>query len=698
MNSTPAPATLMNNGITPPTSSIPTNLALAPDLPHQETLSYNMEPEPAHTNPNANDNLPAPLSSWRWSKLALKPLPPLPLSTTSSTSTLLPSMPDTKSLEQHTNPSKQFPIPTSNRRRRTCILLIILSLAILLLLLSLLPILLLRTQNAKNTTPATLSTPLGAIRGLPLTNPTPGLSNTPPTQIEAFLGIPYAEPPERFAAPVPIKPWTSEYDATFFRPKCVQLWDAKDVGSEDCLYLNVFRAKDLKEKVPVVVWIHGGAFSGGGIKDDYGPAKMVAASNGTIVVVAIQYRLNIFGFAVFPELVQRGWCNLGLQDQRMALEWVKNYIEFFGGDAGQVTVLGHSAGARETVSKRIELVYLYEDSIGYHLLMTNNSQPPPFQRAILQSGSPTSNPPLLKASPQTGIPFTSPFLDSMNCSTSTSPLACLRLLPTQTILNYAKQLVSRTEFTFHPIIDSHTLFTDPTESLRLGLFTRIPIIVGSTTNEGSIFVDGEIDKGYKRYLSENFADEFQLDPPTIQRVEREYYPLSRFGNSTFEAASAVYGMYKYICQTLYLAQRFQSLGAPVWKYRFAYARPRGFTPSGNKQGYNYGSFHGLDVNFVFPPENAPWFDAQARKLSDHLLTFWIQFAKTGDPNVGTAVGRLERWPGYKPDYGLGGVGEGGLQVVLNRGDLKLERDVRGSTREECEFWWGVRGNVLVPGA
>ncbi|KAJ3403260.1 hypothetical protein HDV05_007917, partial [Chytridiales sp. JEL 0842] len=196
------------------------------------------------------------------------------------------------------------------------------------------------TTTAAPSNPLLVNLPIGSVLGI---QGTPDSTVSAP--IQAFLGLPFSRPPVRFTPPSPPTPWTGTYDATYFREKCVQAWSGE--GSEDCLYLNVYRGVGVGEgsKVPVVVYVHGGAFSGGDARDFSGPAKIVAASSGSMIVVTIQYRLHFFGFLAHPTLVQNGWANLGIQDQRAALEWVRDYISFFGGNPGSVTLMGQSAGA-----------------------------------------------------------------------------------------------------------------------------------------------------------------------------------------------------------------------------------------------------------------------------------------------------------------------------------------------------------------
>ncbi|KAL9700038.1 hypothetical protein quinque_003479 [Culex quinquefasciatus] len=168
------------------------------------------------------------------------------------------------------------------------------------------------------------------------------------SQFDAFFGIPYAKPPVgrlRFRDPVDVEPWDGNYDASFERGKCVQKSDARPMslveGGEDCLYLNLYRPQNVREKLPVIFYIHGGSYASGSASfAEYGPERLM--DTGKVIVVVIQYRLGVFGFLSTDDSSSPG--NYGLKDQSMALRWVQRNIERFGGDPNRVTLVGQSAG------------------------------------------------------------------------------------------------------------------------------------------------------------------------------------------------------------------------------------------------------------------------------------------------------------------------------------------------------------------
>ena len=195
----------------------------------------------------------------------------------------------------------------------------------------------------------------------------------------SWLSIPYAEPPinqNRFMKPLPVQSWNNTRDALVWPKLCIQSGysNAPNLFSEDCLYLNIFVRSDAylnkaTSKQPILIYIHGGAFvSGTSSSDMIEPSTLVAMSN--VIVVTINYRLNAFGFIHLSDSEITG--NQGLLDQTMALKWVYENAERFGGDKTRITISGESAGAW---------------SVGLHLYYSKSW--PYFRNAIMQSGGPT---------------------------------------------------------------------------------------------------------------------------------------------------------------------------------------------------------------------------------------------------------------------------------------------------------------------
>src|SRR5262249_50631671 len=217
--------------------------------------------------------------------------------------------------------------------------------------------------------PLVVTTDLGPVRGEIEKDDDRG------TEARVFRGIPYAAPPLgdlRFKAPQPAQPWTDERDATAFGHECAQVLGIAptfdDRSSQDCLYANVWTPTHVaKTPLPVMVWIHGGAFLAGSSSDaSYDGAHFVEGTGA--VLVSFNYRLGPFGFLGHPAIGG----NFGLLDQRAALDWVKRNASAFGGDPANITVFGESAGGV---------------SIALHLLSQDGASR--FQRAAIESGPPS---------------------------------------------------------------------------------------------------------------------------------------------------------------------------------------------------------------------------------------------------------------------------------------------------------------------
>ena len=263
-------------------------------------------------------------------------------------------------------------------------------------------------------------------------------------KVKAFLGLPYAAPPVgdlRWKAPEPPAKWKGTRDAGKFGAHCAQLHVYDDMifqdgaGSEDCLFLNVYAPADAKakSKLPVMFWIHGGGYSGGASSEprhngDFLPLKGV-------VLVTINYRLGVFGFLATADLAKEAdgaTGNYGLRDQVAALQWVKENIGQFGGDPGNVTIFGESAG-----------------SFAVSTLMAAPSAQGLFQKAIGESGAAFSDPVPADAL-ETREKADAAWVDSVGVKS----LAELRALPTDKILDATKK---KGMTGFWPVVDGKFL-------------------------------------------------------------------------------------------------------------------------------------------------------------------------------------------------------------------------------------------------
>ncbi|KAL4739964.1 Alpha/Beta hydrolase protein [Aspergillus similis] len=294
---------------------------------------------------------------------------------------------------------------------------------------------------------------------------------------DLFLGIPFAQPPletRRFRNPESLTTgWIGERPATKYAFECIGYGgDQKGyLQSEDCLYLNIVRPGGFENaSLPVLVWIHGGGFKQGGTMDKrYNLTFIVQNSvkiNKPMIAVSIAYRLGPYGFFNGDEVAAERALNLGLKDQRLALHWIQENIAGFGGDPRKVTIYGQSAGA---------------ESVGYHLRAFNGRDDGLFRAAIMQSGPVIPQGPLnLTASYQSRYEGV---VAEAGCSHADHKLDCLRALPFAVLNNVLNSSAYNTGW--EPTIDGDFVARYPSEQVDDGSFVRVPIIAGTTTDEGS---------------------------------------------------------------------------------------------------------------------------------------------------------------------------------------------------------------------
>lgn len=453
--------------------------------------------------------------------------------------------------------------------------------------------------------------------------------------VREFLGIPFARPPvgeDRFRPPMPVAAWRGTLACEHYRPSCPQprqlfSFGPLDVGelSEDCLYLNVWTpAQAPTDRLPVMVWIHGGSFvSGSGSMGLYCGRDL--ASMG-VVVVTLNYRLGPFGFLAHPALSAESpegtSGNYGLLDQIAALEWVQDNIEALGGDPENVTVFGESAGAMSIL----------------HLMSTPRTQGL-FRRAIVQSAVLLDGAigqegvQELKAAERRGEQFVEELGLSLQQDGS---------LPSKLRQLSADQLVSATQagsaadrlgLEFMPVIDGVILPISPTQVFARALQQGVDLLIGWNSDEGALFVQGlqritvsEYENWVAELYGSGSAEVLSLYPARTDEEARD--AVSRIITDLGFAAS-----------TLYVASSQAALHGPnVYVYEFA-RRPEGVPIPGMPKG----AFHGLEIPYVFGAlSRFGVTDARDLALSRYMMECWTRFAATGDPNEPGS----SSWPKY----------------------------------------------------
>lgn len=302
---------------------------------------------------------------------------------------------------------------------------------------------------------------------------------------DLFLGMPYAQPPVgdlRFAIPHSLNTsWPSQRNATQYSPECIGYgsddWVLGNDLSEDCLTLNVIRPSGVRpgDNLPVAVWIYGGGYYEGGTLDPrYNLSFIVQQSVEAglpMVAVSFNYRLVEWGFMWSKEMAAEGASNLGLRDQRLALQWVQENIAAFGGDPSKVTIWGESAGA---------------NSVGTHLVAYGGRDDKLFRAAISESGAPSG----LSAYPTVDDwqPIYDAVVNATNCSSGADSLACLRTVPTaQLSAVFNSSVTGNVDVLCRPQIDGDFLTASGTTLMQEGKFVKVPYLIGTNFDEGTQF-------------------------------------------------------------------------------------------------------------------------------------------------------------------------------------------------------------------
>lgn len=427
--------------------------------------------------------------------------------------------------------------------------------------------------------------------------------------IVSWKGVPYAKPPvgeRRFRAPLPPENWEGVREAFAFGPICPQakpddmfsFGAEAPIMSEDCLYLNVWAPEQIEDRLPVMVWIHGGAFTAGSSNIPlYDGTQM--ALRGECVIVTINYRLGPLGFLHLSPLGEGFDSNAGLSDQALALQWVQRNIAAFGGDPDNVTVFGESAGSMSIAS-----------------LLAMPAAKGLFRRAAMQSGG-TQSLPAIQAESIAAAYLRRLGVDGGN-------LEKLKALPAEVLLSAAAGLQTENEefpaMPFQPVVEPATLPLEPLQAVSEGHAADIALIIGTNREEGAMF----------------FRDESQrLEPAELARTLRAITGLDDVENwigqypAHIEGQAALMTDLYFWRSALKLAEA-QSAYAPVWMYRFDWSLPG--HPFFGK------ATHAAEIPFVFGnlallPRMGVRIEPSMQNLADAMRGAWQSFAATGDPST-----------------------------------------------------------------
>ena len=426
--------------------------------------------------------------------------------------------------------------------------------------------------------------------------------------IEYFLGVPFAQPPVgelRWQPPQPLAAEPGTVPALHFAPACEQgphmvKWyrdlvasfggDPATFGapevSEDCLYLNIWKpARTGSTPLPVLVFIHGGSNKGGWSYEPNYIGENLARRG--LVVVTIAYRLGVFGFFAHPELRD---ANFALLDQIAALQWLRDNIAAAGGDAGNVTVMGESAGASD-----IDFLLASPPAAGL------------FRRVIHESagwaviGRTTGEAHRLRGSEL-----------QQRVLGAGGSIEQLRKVPADEILRAAESVYEG--HSFDPVVDGKTLPVPVKDALLAQDFPAVDLLIGSNADEWLMYLDK--DQSIEDWMLENLA------PAQVQAV-KSVLPAD---DDPAQVQDMLISAYNFVCPSMYLADQVSRRGGRSWFYYFSRVRE-------GELAQSMGAYHGAELPYVFNTHD-DWLPTGEvdRELTGKIMDYWVNFARSGDPN------------------------------------------------------------------
>ncbi|KAF2490675.1 alpha/beta-hydrolase [Lophium mytilinum] len=487
--------------------------------------------------------------------------------------------------------------------------------------------------------------------------------------VNKFLGVPYAAIPTsslRFAPPQAVPTYTTR-QANAWSNSCMQQFigmsrsSFRAKQSEDCLYLNVYVPSSGATGKAVMFWIYGGGLTYGTASHPWYDGSSFAAHQD-VIVVAPNYRTNVFGFPHSGDITDQTEWNIGFLDQRFALQWVQKNIAAFGGDPAKVTIFGESSGATSV-----------------DRLVTTMGSNTPFRAAIMQSGTSSVTPG--GANNSTG--YWDSLVKLMNCQSSSPIIKCMRTkaatdIKTAIEKDYSATTSATPFFQFPPIQDGVTELAKPEAARLAGSIAKVPVLQGTNAQEGRLFsLPYAVSGGLKQWVTSNF----QYAPgANLNTIDAAYAVPGVFPDDDTATAQA-WTEAIYQCPAAVVTVDDAKASIPVWRYYFNASYPANY---GNVPGFtNRGVYHTTEIPLVFGTYPSSGATAQEIALSSYLQTAWATFAKnpTGGPDPA--------WPKVGTASGSAYIG-----VLGNSGNTFANLTVIQSTALDarCSVWYPIYGN------
>ena len=443
--------------------------------------------------------------------------------------------------------------------------------------------------------------------------------------IIAFKGIPFVGKQPvgeyRWKAPVDIVPDDAVYEACYnakspCQPENVSEQASLYYQSEDCLYLNIWKADEASaDKKPVMVWIHGGAFTMGGTVDPLYDCHHFVKENPDVIVASITYRLGVFGFFRLSHLPDGkdypDAQNLGIMDQMMALKWIHENIEGFGGDPDNVTIFGESAGAGS-----VTMIPLINGSHAY------------FKRVISQSGSP-----VFTRSKEQSIECTNELMGVLGCKT----VSDLQKIGVDKLMEASAVLGLR----IWPERDGNYLPLDPYEAYANGEAKDIDILQGCNKDELGYFIFGFGLDNYKLFETDRMAKKIAQLTEEEKVLVESYCKDAKDVGPEYSCISRLFDQIVFIAPLLRLSENQARAGGKSYTYFF--------TPEASIPMMRCG--HAVELASVLNHPELTIYTGRAfdKTFSKTMRKMWVQFAKTGNPSLSADIspdGKAKEWPLY----------------------------------------------------